>query len=69
VSVWRFGSGSGDGVRWRYRRPVPLTTISACRLPQRGADQSLAPIEHGRFGGVPSSHLGGIGLDLLARSP
>ena len=35
VSVWRFGSGSGDGVRWHYRRPVPLTTISACRLPQR----------------------------------
>jgi hypothetical protein len=31
-----------------------------------GADQHLAPIGHWRFGAVPSSHLGGIGLDLMA---
>ena len=31
-----------------------------------GADQPLAPIGHGRLGAVPSSHLGGIGLDLMA---
>jgi hypothetical protein len=28
-------------------------------------DEPGAPIEHGRFGAVPSSHLGGIGLDLM----
>jgi hypothetical protein len=27
--------------------------------------QPLAPIEHGRFGAVPGSHLGGIGFDLI----
>ena len=30
-----------------------------------GTDQPLAPIEHGRFGAVPGSHLGGVGLDLM----
>jgi cold shock CspA family protein len=30
-----------------------------------GADQPLAPVEHGRFGAVPSSHINGIGLDLM----
>jgi hypothetical protein len=30
-----------------------------------GTDQPLAPIEDGRFGAVPSSHRGGIGLDLM----
>ncbi|MGA7862796.1 MAG: hypothetical protein WCA23_02155, partial [Stellaceae bacterium] len=30
-----------------------------------GADQPLAPVEHGHFGAVPSSHLEGIGLDLM----
>jgi hypothetical protein len=33
-----------------------------------GADQLLAPIEHWRFGAVPSSHLGGVGLDLMLAS-
>jgi hypothetical protein len=27
-----------------------------------GADQPFPLIEHGRFGAIPSSHLGGIGL-------
>jgi hypothetical protein len=31
-----------------------------------GADPPLAPIEHGRFVAIPSSHLGGAGLDLMA---
>jgi hypothetical protein len=30
-----------------------------------GTDQPFAPIEHGRFGAVPCSHLGGIGFDLM----
>jgi hypothetical protein len=30
-----------------------------------GADQPLTPIGHRHFGTVPSSHLGGIGLDLM----
>jgi len=30
-----------------------------------GADQPLAPIEQGPFGAITSSHLGGIGLDLM----
>jgi hypothetical protein len=31
-----------------------------------GADPPLAPIEHGRFAAIPSSHLGGVGRDLMA---
>jgi hypothetical protein len=34
-----------------------------------GADQPLAPIEHGGIGAIPGSHLGGIGLDLRPREP
>jgi hypothetical protein len=30
-----------------------------------GADQPLAPIDHGRFGAVASSHLGGVGLNPM----
>jgi hypothetical protein len=30
------------------------------------ADQPLAPIDNRSFGTAPSSHLGGIGLDLMA---
>jgi hypothetical protein len=30
-----------------------------------GADQPLAPLKYGRAGAVPSSHLGGVGLDLM----
>ena len=33
--------------------------------PASGTDQPLAPVEHGRFGAVPRSHLGGIGLNLM----
>jgi hypothetical protein len=39
-----------------------------CRTPA-GTYQPLPPIEHGRFGAVPSGHLGGIGLDLMAAIP
>jgi hypothetical protein len=68
VSVWRFGSGSGDGVRMPA---VALPLLGASNhhvgLPAAaaGTDEPLAPIEHGRFGTIPSSHLGGIGLDLM----
>jgi hypothetical protein len=34
-----------------------------------GIDHPLAPIEHGWFGAVPSSHLGGVGLDLMEAIP
>ena len=43
----------------------PASLGSGRHLPAAtfGTDQPLAPIEHGRFGAVPRSHLGGIGLD------
>ena len=34
-----------------------------------GADPAFAPIEHGRFGAVPSSHLGGVGLAQVLLDP
>jgi hypothetical protein len=34
-----------------------------------GADQPLAPIENGGLAAEPSSHLGGVGLDLVAVFP
>ena len=34
-----------------------------------GADQLRAPIEHWRFGAVPSGHLGGIGFHLIPAIP
>jgi hypothetical protein len=46
------------------RRFVPLTTISACRLPQR-EQTSCSRQSNVRFGAVSSSYLGGIGLDLM----
>jgi hypothetical protein len=52
--------------RWRYPRLVPVTTISTsdCHSENRraGSRQSRT----GRCGAIPSSHLGGIGLDLMA---
>jgi hypothetical protein len=73
VSVWRFGSSSGDGVRVLVvvlppagpaHHHIDLPAAAA------GADQALAPVEDGRFGAVPSGYLGGIGLtpvgDFLA---
>jgi hypothetical protein len=30
-----------------------------------GAHEPILPIEHGRFGAIPSSHLGGVWLDLM----
>jgi hypothetical protein len=54
-------------VRPVWRR-VPVTTISACRLPQ-WEQTSRAPIEHGRFGSIPSRYLGWIGLDLMLAFP
>jgi hypothetical protein len=59
-----------------YRRS-PVTTLSISRLAAFGADQPITPIGHGRFGAVPSSHLGehrrcdllsGIGLNLMPAS-
>jgi hypothetical protein len=68
VSVWRFGSGSSDGVRVLVVALPPLSPgHHHIDLPAAaaGADQPLAPIEHGLFGPIPSSHLRGIGLYLM----
>src|ERR1700751_3763776 len=64
VNVWRFGSGSGDGVRMPA---VALPTLGppppnlALRAAAAGAEKPLSPVEHGRLGAVPSGHFGGIG--------
>jgi hypothetical protein len=70
VSVWRFGSGSGDGVRMPAVALPPLGSAHHIDLPAAAAeaDQPLAPIEGGCFGAVPGSHLAGIGLDLMLGS-
>jgi len=64
VSVLCFGSGSGDGVRMPAVA-LPLLGASHRHIGLAAAaartDEPLAPIEHGRFGALPSSHLGGIG--------
>jgi len=69
VIVWRFGSGSGDAVRVLgvalppLRRP--LTAISTCWLPRQKqtsrSRQSSTGIRR-----IPSSHLSGVWLDLVA---
>jgi hypothetical protein len=46
-------------------RCSPVTTMSVWRLPRREPDELFAPIEHGRFDGIPSRHLGGVGLGLM----
>jgi hypothetical protein len=40
--------------------PIDLAAAAA------GTDELLAAVEHGRLGSVPSSHLGGMWLDLMA---
>jgi hypothetical protein len=68
VSVWRFGSGSGAGVRMPAVALFPLRPgydhidLSAAAA---GADEPGAPIEHRRCGAVPFGHLAGVGLDLV----
>jgi hypothetical protein len=42
---------------------VPVTAKSTSGRHTR--NRPLAPIENGRFGAVPGSHLGGVGLDLM----
>jgi len=46
-----------------YRRLVPVTIISTCRL--SNGEQTSRSIKHGRLGVEPSSYLGGVGLDLM----
>jgi hypothetical protein len=52
-----------------YIRRSPVTIMSVLRLPQRGTDQPLAPIEHGRFGAILSSHLGGRRSKIVLKAP
>ena len=49
---------AGCGLRPRHYH-IRLTAAAA------RTDQPLAPIEDGRFGAIPSSHLGRVGLDLV----
>jgi hypothetical protein len=51
-----------------YPLYVPLITYRFSGA-GAGADQPSAPIEHGPFGAIPSSHLGWVGFDLLAAIP
>jgi hypothetical protein len=57
---------NGDCGRDRIRSRSPLGSgeyhvdLPAAAL---RTHQPLAPIEHGRFGAVPSDHLGRVGLD------
>jgi hypothetical protein len=53
--------GGSNGLRAHFTR----ATISTRRLPQREQASRLAPIEGRRFNAITSSHLGGIGLDLM----
>jgi hypothetical protein len=68
------GTGKADprpsnSAHWQGRRR--LTPLGPAHhhinLPASaaGTDEPFAPTEHGRFGAEPSSHLGGIGLDLM----
>jgi hypothetical protein len=57
-AFWPKGLGRGH-------RFVPVTTMSTCRPAAPGTDQPLAPTEHGCFGPIPSSRLGGVSLDLM----
>jgi hypothetical protein len=58
-----------EGLRSLEVRLTPFTRYHHIDLlrPAFGADQFFAPIGHWRFGAVPSSHLGRIGLDLMAQ--
>jgi hypothetical protein len=58
--------GGSKGPRAHFTRATcpcsPPYRAAGCRVRNRPA---LVPIEHGRFGAVPGSHLGGIGLELM----
>jgi hypothetical protein len=55
-----------NGSQWRRsRRPVPLATWP----PRWETDKPLASIRHRGLGAILSSHLGGVGLDLMAAVP
>jgi hypothetical protein len=56
-----------NGSQWRRSgRPVPLAT---CRPPRWETDKPLAAIRHRGLGAILRSHLGGVGLDLVAAVP
>jgi hypothetical protein len=55
------GHGGSNGLRAHFTR----ATISAPPAVAAAREQPLAPIEHRRLGAIPSSHLGGIGLDRM----
>jgi hypothetical protein len=57
---------------WLAIRPSDITRAASSRRssgrvepPYNRTDQPVAPIEHGRFGAIPSSPLGGIGLAMI----
>jgi len=67
VSVWRFGSSSGDGVRMPAVALPPLRPGHHHIDPPAvaaGTDQPLAPIEHLCAGAITLGELGGVRLNL-----
>jgi hypothetical protein len=56
---------NGADPEGRPTRPCPAHHHIDLPAAAFGTDQPLAPIRHGLFAAVPSSHLGGIGLDLM----
>jgi hypothetical protein len=68
VSVWRFGSGSGDGVRMPTVALPPLGPgHHHIDLPAAaaGADEPLAPVRYCRLGTIPAGLLGRVGFALV----
>jgi hypothetical protein len=58
--------GGSNGLRAHFTRATaPAHQHIDLPVAAFGADQPLAPIENGRFDAVPSSHLAGIGFDLM----
>jgi hypothetical protein len=60
--------GRRRGVIYSRRRFVAVTTISTLCLPQPEQTNRSRQSSTGVFGAVSSSHLGGIGLDLMLAS-
>jgi hypothetical protein len=61
-------SAAGDRRSAAAPRRLGITRAGLSRAAALRTHQPLAPIEHERFGAVPSSHLGGVRLDLMAAS-
>jgi hypothetical protein len=71
VSVWRFGSGSGDGVHMpavALPLPRPAHHYLHPRASALATHQPRGPIRHRSLSPMSLRHLGRIGLDLMTTS-